>query len=199
MALKAFQREGLRRDKNLSDLPSTQSALNNILGTPTMLGTNDTFTVADLAPIQNIYITNITSSTFATLNGVTLEFTVILPGPPATIDNASNPLPFKPLVKIKNRLDTAYFSTGEPFFYGGDGPDASYYDSDNIIRDPATLQFDQIYGVDIEPAMQIVKSGNNLYRTSEGATRSTADGALTHLASDGNVDGLNIPCQLAPP
>ena len=190
MALKAFQREGLRRDKNLSDLPSTQSALNNILGTPTMLGTNETFTVADLAPIQNIYITNITSSTFATLNGVTLEFTVILPGPPATIDNASNPLPFKPLVKIKNRLDTAYFSTGEPFFFGGDGPDASYYDSDNIIRDPATLQFDQIYGVDIEPAMQIVKSGNNLYRTSEGATRSTADGPLTHLASDGKVDGF---------
>ena len=126
MALKAFQREGLRRDKNLSDLPSPQSALNNILGTPTMLGTNETFTVADLAPIQNIYITNITSSTFSTLNGVTLEFTVILPGPPAQIDNSSNPLPYKPLVKIKNRLDTAYFSTGEPFFNGGDGPDASY-------------------------------------------------------------------------
>ena len=60
MALKAFQREGLRRDKNLSDLPSPQSALNNILGTPTMLGTNDTFTVAELPPIQNIYIKKIT-------------------------------------------------------------------------------------------------------------------------------------------
>ena len=80
-----------------------------------MLGTNETFTVADLAPIQNIYITNITSSTFATLDGVTLEFTIIDSGPPAVINNSSNPLPFKPLVKIKNRLDTAYFSTGEPF------------------------------------------------------------------------------------
>ena len=191
MALKAFQREGLRRDKNLSDLPSPQSALNNILATPTMLGTNESFTVADLAPIQNIYITNITSSTFATLDGVTLEFTVINPGPPAVIDNTSNPLPFKPLVKIKNRLDTAYFSTGEPFFFGGDGPDATYYDSENIIRDPASLQFDVVYGTDIEPAMQIVRSGNNLYRTSDGATRSTADGPLTHLASGGVVNGFS--------
>ena len=172
MALKAFQREGLRRDKNLADLPSPRTALNNILATPSMLITAESFTVDDLAPIQNIYITNITASTFATLDGVTLEFTIIDDSVnPPEVKQDSNPLPFLPLVKIKNRLDTAYFSTGEPFFYGGDGPDASYYDSDNIIRDPATLQFDQIYGVDIEPAMQIVKSGNNLYRTSEGATR----------------------------
>ena len=191
MALKAFSREGLRRDKNLADLPSPATSLNNILATPTMIGTNDSFTIADLAPIQNIYITNITSSTFATLNGVTLEFTVIKPGPPAEIDNASNPLPFKPLVKIKNRLDTAYFSTGEPFFFGGDGPDASYYDSSRIIRNPATLQFDVTYGVNEGvDAVQIVRSGNNLYRTSEGAIRSSADGNLTHVASGGNVDGF---------
>ena len=43
----------------------------------------------------------------------------------------------------------------------------------------------------IEPAMQIVRSGNNLYRTSDGATRSTADGPLTHLASGGVVNGLS--------
>ena len=186
MALKAFQREGLRRDKNLVDLPSPNSALNNILATPTMIGTNESFTIADLAPIQNIYITNITSSTFTTLNGVTLEFTVILPGPPASIDNTSNPLPFKPLVKIKNRLDTAYFSTGEPFFYGGDGPDASYYDSANIIRNPPTLVFDVAY-----EGIEIIRSGNNLYRTTDGALRTTAQGNLTHLGSAGLVDGFS--------
>ena len=186
MALKAFQREGLRRDKNLVDLPSPNSALNNILATPTMIGTNESFTIADLAPIQNIYITNITSSTFTTLDGVTLEFTVILPGPPATIDNTSNPLPFKPLVKIKNRLDTAYFSTGEPFFYGGDGPDASYYDSPNIIRNPPSLVFDTEY-----EGIEIIKSGNNLYRTTNGALRTTAQGNLTHLGSAGLVDGFS--------
>ena len=191
MALKEFQREGLRRDRNLSDLPSQKSALNNILATPKMLGTAESFTVEDLAPIKNIYITNITSSTFSTLNGITLEFSVIdyTQSPPA-IDQSRNPLPFRPLVKIKNRLDTAYFSTGEPFFYGGDGPNASYYDSENIVRNPPTLQFDQTYGIDIEPAIQIIKSGNNLYRTSKGAKRTTANGNLTHLASGGDVDGF---------
>ena len=192
MALKAFQREGLRRDKNLSDLPSPRTALNNILSTPKMLGTNESFTVDDLAPIQNIYITNITSSTFSTLNGVTLEFTVIKPGPPPELDTTTNPLPFLPLVKIKNRLDTAYFSTGEPFFNGGDGPDASYYDSPNVVRNPPALQFDQAYGVDILPAMQVVRSGNNLYRTSEGAVRTAASGNLTHLGSGGVVDGFTF-------
>ena len=188
MALKAFQREGLRRDKNLADLPSPNTALNNILATPSMLGSNDSFTVDDLAPIKNIYITNITASTFSTLNGVTLSFTVVLPGPPPEIDNTSNPIVYRPLVKIKNRLDTAYFSTGEPFFYGGDGPDATYYDANDIIRETTALTYDQIYGTDIEPAMQIVKSGNNLYRTSEGAIRTTANGQLTHTY--GTVDGF---------
>ena len=59
MALKAFQREGLRRDKNLSDLPSPRTALNNILSTSEMLGTNETFTVDDLAPIQNLSLIHI--------------------------------------------------------------------------------------------------------------------------------------------
>ncbi len=67
MALKAFQREGLRRDKNLGDLLSPNTALNNILSTPQMLGANESFTIDDLAPIKNIYITNITASTFQTL------------------------------------------------------------------------------------------------------------------------------------
>ena len=63
MALKIFQREGLRRDLNLSDLPSQRTALNNILATPKMLVQKESFTYQDLLPIQNIYITNITSST----------------------------------------------------------------------------------------------------------------------------------------
>jgi len=188
MALKAFQREGLRRDKNLADLPSPRTALNNILATPSMLITAESFTVDDLAPIQNIYITNITASTFATLDGVTLEFTIIDDSVnPPEVKQDSNPLPFLPLVKIKNRLDTAYFSTGEPFFFGGDGPDATYYDANNIVRDPEGLTFDLTY-----EDIRIIKSGNNLYRTSDGAVRSASQGALTHLASSGAVDGFTF-------
>lgn len=132
MAQKQFNQFGLRRDLNLSDLPSATAALNNILASPTMLGSEKTFTTTDLAPIQGIYVTNITASTFSSLDGVTVAFTIVDNG---IIDNSSNPKVYRPLIKIKNRLDAAYFSTGEPFFFGGDGPNAKYYDNKNIVRD----------------------------------------------------------------
>ena len=132
MAQKQFNRFGLRRDLNLSDLPSATAALNNILRNPTMLGSETSFTTDDLEPIDGIYITNITASTFNSLDGVTVAFTIVDNG---IIDNSSNPKVYRPLIKIKNRLDAAYFSTGEPFFFGGDGPNARYYDDPNIVRD----------------------------------------------------------------
>ena len=178
MAVKVFNREGLRRDRNLSDLVDPQSAINNILATPTMLGNNESFTVDDLFPIQNIYVTNITGSTFNSLNGVTITFTVV--NDDGTIDNAANPRVYFPLIKIKNRLDTAYFSTGEPFFFGGNGPNASYYDADKIIRTPQTLVLDKIYTIN-----EIVNSGGRLYRTATDAQTSVA---LTHTI--GSVNGF---------
>ena len=132
MAQKQFNRFGLRRDLNLSDLPSATAALNNILSNPTMIGSEESFTTEDLAPLERIYITNITASTFNSLDGVTVAFTIVDNG---VIDNSSNPKVYRPLIKIKNRLDAAYFSTGEPFFFGGDGPNAKYYDDANIVRD----------------------------------------------------------------
>jgi hypothetical protein len=178
MAVKVFNREGLRRDRNLSDLVDPQSAINNILSTPTMLGNQESFTVDDLFPIQQIYVTNITNSTFNSLNGVTITFTVI--NDDGTIDNTTNPRVYFPLIKIKNRLDTAYFSTGEPFFFGGDGPNAAYYDSNKIIRDPLSLVLGQIY-----PINEIVNSGGRLYRTQTDAQTATA---LTHTT--GTVSGF---------
>ena len=142
MASKAFNRFGLRRDRNLSDLPSPTTALNNLLRTPSMLGAKSSFTTVDLEPIRHIYTTNITTSTFASLNGVTVQFTVVANG---EIQNNSNPIVYKPIIKIKNRLDSAYFSTGEPFFLGGDGPKATYYDSDQIIREPQSFVANQLY------------------------------------------------------
>ena len=47
-----------------------------------------------------------------------------------------------------------------------------------------TLQLDQKYGEDINPSQQIVRSGNNLYRTSDGAERVTANGQLTHVGHE---------------
>ena len=172
MAVKVFNREGLRRDFNLSDLTAPQTALNNILATPTMLGNNSSFTIDDLLPITQIYVTNITSSTFASLNGVTVTFTVIDEN--GVIDNATNPRVYRPLIKVKNRLDTAYFSTGEPFFYGGDGPNATYYDSDKIVRTPESLVLGKVYEDNV-----IVLSNGKLYRSSLEASTTTA---LTHTS-----------------
>jgi hypothetical protein len=177
MAVKVFNRQGLRRDRNLSDLPSPLSALNNILSTPTMLGNNPSFTVQDLLPITQIYITNINSSTFASLDGVTVSFTVVENG---VVNNATNPRTYLPLIKVKNRLDTAYFSTGEPFFFGGDGPDAAYYDSDKIVRDPEQLTLNKVY-----LGNQIIVSNGKLYRTRFEAQTSVA---LTH--DNGEVNGF---------
>ena len=178
MAVKEFNRFGLRRDNNFSDLPSPATALNNILNTPTMLGNEESFTVTDLEPIQGIYVTNITTSTFNSLDGVTVSFTVVVNG---VIDNTQNPKVYRPLIKIKNRLDTAYFSTGEPFFLGGDGPTATYYDSNNIIRDPELLVLNQVY-----PVGKVVLANNNrLYVTKIGAVTTTQ---LTHTS--GEVNGF---------
>jgi hypothetical protein len=152
--------------------------LNNILATPTMLGNNDSFTVQDLLPITQIYVTNISSSTFNSLDGVTVTFTVVDEN--GVIDNATNPKVYLPLIKVKNRLDTAYFSTGEPFFFGGDGPNATYYDSDKIVRNPESLVLNFIY-----QGNKIVLSAGRLYRTALEATTSVD---LTHTS--GTVNGF---------
>jgi len=161
MAVKVFNRIGLRRDFNLSDLINPESALNNILRTDSM-SDGDPFTVEDIAPIKNIYVTDITASTFLTLDGIMVEFTQILTDPLTglpQVDNSDNPVPYKPYVKIKNRLDTVYFTTGEPFFFGGDGPIATYYDAANIIREPDDLVTNKVYQIG-----DVVLSNNNIYR-----------------------------------
>ena len=183
MAVKLFNRIGLRRDFNLADLVNQESALNNILATDSMSG-GDPFTVDDIAPIKNIYITDITAETFLTLDGILVQFTNILidedTGLPK-VDNDGNPEPYKPFVKIKNRLDTAYFTTGEPFFFGGDGPRAIYYDARNIIRQPDALVLNAQYQIG-----DIVLSNNNIYRVIQADASTNA--TLSHVV--GSQDGF---------
>ena len=185
MATKAFNRLGLRRDRNLADLPNPTIALNNILKTPTMLGAKSSFTTTDLEPIQLIYITNITTATFASLDGVTVEFTVVANG---EIQNDSNPVIYKPIVKIKNRLDSAYFSTGEPYFFGGDGPEATYYDAKDIIRDPEVW----VSGIKYEFNI-VILANNKLYRTAASATSTVAP---SHTS--GTVNGFTYVANYDP-
>lgn len=122
MALKVFQKFGLKRELNLADVPAKRSALNNLLD-----GLSDgitPFTWEDIQVIQNIYLTNISSNTFTNAS----DATVLQIQPNGDLE------PYSPLITLENRFDKAYFTTSEPYFSGGDGLSATYYDNDGILR-----------------------------------------------------------------
>lgn len=184
MAVKLFNRIGLRRDFNLTDLLSPEAALTNILATDSMSGGNP-FSVRDLDPIKDIYITDITAETFNTLDGIAVEFTEVTIDPTTglpLIDEDTNPDIYLPLIKIKNRLDTAYFTTGEPFFFGGDGPEAVYYDAENIIITPDLFVLSRVY----EYGDVVRTAQNRVYRAV--VTDATSANNLTHTS--GIVNGF---------
>ena len=163
MAQKKFNRFGLRRDLNLADLPDPRAAVNNLLNTPSLLGTEKSFTIDDLDPIIGIANTDITVSTFNGLRGITVEFTVIDENDEITEFTEI----YRPLIKIKTQLDSAFFSTGEPFFYGGNGPNAFYYEDVDIIKDPEPLELNKRYDAGV-----VVLSGDHIYRSGLNANAS---------------------------
>lgn len=174
MAQKIFNRFGLRRDFNLSDLPDSRTALNNILRTPSMLSTEESFTTDDLTPIFGIAVTEITLDTFSGLSGTTVVFTLVDDDGTITEDTVV----YRPLIKIKTQLDSSFFSSGEPYFFGGDGPNAYYYDSNDIIRDP------QVFEVDTEYLLnEIVIFNNQLYRVSNANGGESSVGLTPETAS----------------
>lgn len=122
MALKVFQKFGLKRELNLADVPAKRNALNNLLD-----GLSDgitPFTWEDIQVIQNIYLTDVSSGTFTNAS----DATVLQIQPNGDLE------PYAPLITLENRFDKAYFTTSEPFFAGGDGLTATYYDNDGILR-----------------------------------------------------------------
>lgn len=122
MALKVFQKFGLKRELNLADVPAKRNALNNLLD-----GLSDgitPFTWEDIQVIQNIYLTDISSDTFTNAS----DATVLQIQPNGDLE------PYSPLITLENRFDKAYFTTSEPYFAGGDGLSATYYDNDGILR-----------------------------------------------------------------
>jgi hypothetical protein len=138
MALKVFKKFGLKRDLNLADIPSKKLALNNLLDA--LSDGITSFTWEDLAVIQNLYLSDLTNSNFTSAANATVL---------QTQPNGSLEI-YDPLITLENRFDKAYFTTSEPYFFGGDGLSASYYDTDAILRetpgDPASnfLGFNQL-------------------------------------------------------
>ena len=151
MARKVFNRFGLKRSLNLSDLPDKKIGLNNILDG--LAADTETFTVEDIDAIKNLSSTDVDSATFIQGANATVKFT----------DSSTGQLvPFDPLITLSNRFDNAYFTTSEPFFAGGDGLTAKYYDNSGILRvdsnqNLSTTATDIFSGFD---TAQLVKTDN---------------------------------------
>jgi hypothetical protein len=126
---KSFTKFGLKRDNNLSDIPNKEQALNNLL--KDLRGNKPSFTLEDLECIQELFPKGIANSDFQRLAGIAVKFLT-------TEESEDLPpgsqVPFEPLITLENRFDRAYFTVSDPFFYGGDGPTARYYDNDQIVR-----------------------------------------------------------------
>jgi len=119
---KVFTKFGLKRDLNLSDLPNRTDALNNILK-GLQQGT-ESFTAEDIELLKDIFVSDITKTTFTDASDATV----------LELKESGISAPYDPLITFSNRIDKAYFTTSEPFFFGGDGPTTRYYDNAAIVR-----------------------------------------------------------------
>lgn len=123
MPAKRFTKFGLKRVNNLSDIPNERLALNNILDG--LKGDKELFVSEDLDCIRGIFPYNISID----------DFTQIADTAVKTTSTTGEFEVYRPLVTIENRFDRAYFTVSDPFFFGGDGLTARYYDDSQISRD----------------------------------------------------------------
>jgi hypothetical protein len=127
---KTFSKFGLKRSLNLGDIPDRKAALNNILDN--LRGARESFTWEDIELLRDISLTEITTGTFTSASNATVK----------SITSNGTLQIYEPLITLENRFDKAYFTTSEPFFAGGDGLTAKYYDSNAVQRqtpeDPAS-------------------------------------------------------------
>jgi hypothetical protein len=126
---KTFTKFGLKRDNNLSDIPNKERALNNLLRD--LRGNKPSFTTEDLDPLKELFPKGVSNDDFKKLAGIAVKF--LNTDPDSTIPLGTS-LSFEPLVTLENRFDRAYFTVSDPFFFGGDGLTARYYDNDQILR-----------------------------------------------------------------
>ena len=150
---KLFAKFGAKRSENLGDLGSTTVALNTLL--ERIKGGKRKFDVDDLKLIERVFATDITTDTFTSASAATVRFTG---------SNGTSQV-YEPLITLQNRFDRAYFTTSEPFFFGGDGLTARYFDDYQIKRVSGTDStsnwngYDQVYDsttgrASIDPLLQ---------------------------------------------
>lgn len=120
---KTFTKFGLKKSLSLADVPNKLEALNNLLRD--LNTSKESFTWEDLKLLKNLYLTDVTKQTFITASDATVKL--------SSADGSFGI--YEPLVTLENRFDRAYFTTSEPFFFGGNGLSADYYDNNSIVRE----------------------------------------------------------------
>ena len=145
MAGKIFSKFGAKRSLNLADLPDKKETLNNLLDK--LADSTETFTWEDINLLRFISLTDISSSTFTSASDATVKL----------INSSGITTPYNPLITLENRFDKAYFTTSEPYFAGGDGLSASYFDSNSIQRETENNPTSNFIGFD---ASLLVKQDN---------------------------------------
>jgi hypothetical protein len=116
-----YNKLGLRRDLNFTDIPDKKNALNNLLiGLVDVDG--ESFISEDLEPIRGISTISISNDDFLSITGLALK-----------LSNEDGDLEvYKPVVKIKNRLNISEFTIGSPSLFGGNGLTNRYYAGNQI-------------------------------------------------------------------
>jgi|TARA_A200000159_G_scaffold1600_1_gene1760 hypothetical protein len=126
MARPSFKNIGLRRDLNLADLTSKDQALNNVLNNLVVGSDNKVFTGGDLDAIKGISNSTVTNRDIGLMAGLAVKNTVLEDG--ELVDRIASPV-----ITVKNQLDTIIATTNDPpFFNGGDGLIATFFDTDQI-------------------------------------------------------------------
>jgi len=122
MPSKRFTKFGLKRVNNLADVPNERIALNNILDG--LKGDKEQFISEDIDCLRGLFPFNVSIDDFTAIAGNAVK----------TTSTTGEFEIYRPLVTIENRFDRAYFTVSDPFFYGGDGLTARYYDDSQISR-----------------------------------------------------------------
>ncbi len=118
---KKYNKLGIRRDNNFSDLSNTKVALNNLLG-KLVSGTNVTFISEDLDAIRGISFLGLT-------NG---EYRRLVRSKIRTTGSTGSLVDFLPRVTYQNRFDNLRVFAGEPRLFGGNGLTARYYNETEV-------------------------------------------------------------------
>ena len=121
MALKIYQRFGLRRDNNLGDLNNPTLGLTNILND---VESGKAFEAKDIGVIKGLYVQGLDTGTFLEVAGSAEQ----------TTDSGGQTSPTTPYYTYHNKLDLSIIYGGTPRIFGGDGPNAKYYDFTQVAN-----------------------------------------------------------------